>query len=93
MFVKIFFQVSANEGMGESSKLVEFSSQKLFKFLLAVIIVCEKQNILMSTKTMSTYSQANTLIGQSECTYYFSYFINSCVINISMMTFQLIVNP
>ena len=54
---------------------------------------CAQKAKHLDVKTMSTCSHANMPIGQSERAYYFSYFINSCVINISMITFQFIVNP
>ena len=52
MFVKIF-QVSADEGMGKYSKLVELSTKKLFQL----------------HTTMLRYSLANTPLGQLERSY------------------------
>ena len=62
------FQVSANEGMGKRSKLVEFSAQKLFQ-IRACVISARKPNHLDVT-TMFTYSYTSTFLGQSERAYY-----------------------
>ena len=62
------FQVSADEGIGKQSKLVEFC-------ICASVIGARKTKHLDVT-TMFTYSHANNPLGQSECAYYRSYFIN-----------------
>ena len=56
MFVNIF-QVSADKGVGKQSKLVEFSTKKLFQLHFDVT-------------TMLTYSLANKPLGQLERAYY-----------------------
>ena len=67
MFVKIF-QVSANEGMGKCSKLVEFFTQKLFQFMLAWL-TREKQNILTSQPCLHTLMQTLLSANQSARTF------------------------
>ena len=44
MFVKIF-QVSADEGMGKRSKLVEFSTQKRFQIRACLISGKSKESV------------------------------------------------
>ena len=72
LFIKIF-QVSADEGMGKWSNLVEFWSQKLFKIRAHVISARKAKHL--DVTTMFTYSHANTPLGQWERAYYISYFI------------------
>ena len=57
-------KVSADEGMGKQSKLVEFSAQKPFQ-IRACVISARKANHFDVT-SMFTYSHANTPLGQSE---------------------------
>ena len=71
LFVTIF-QVSADEGIGKYSKLVEIWTRKLFQ-IYACVISLRKAKHLDAT-TVFTYSHANTPLGQSECTYCLSYF-------------------
>ena len=71
MFVKIF-QVSADEEMGKYSKLFEFSTQNLFQVRAFVISTRTAKHL--DVTSMFTYSHANTPFGQSERTYYLSYF-------------------
>ena len=59
--------------MGKYSKLVEFWTRKLFQ-ICACMISAPKAKHLDAT-TMFTYSHANIPLGQSERTYYLSYFI------------------
>ena len=70
LFVEMF-QVSADEGMGKWSKLVEFWTKKLFQ-ICACLISARKAKHLDVT-TMFTYSHANTPLGQSEGAYYLSF--------------------
>ena len=83
MFVKIF-QVSANEGMGKCSKLVEFFTQKLFQIHACVVNARKAKHL--DVTAMFTYSHANTPFGQSERAYIFSYFIkinsNCCILEV-----------
>ena len=72
-FFVTIFQVSADEGMGKWSKLVEFWTRKLFQ-IRACVISARKAKQLDAT-TMFTYSHANTPLGQTERAYYLSYFI------------------
>ena len=60
--------------MGKQSKHVELSAQKLFQ-IRACVISARKAN-LFDVTTMFTYYHANTPLGQSERSYYLSYFIN-----------------
>ena len=69
----MIFHVSADEGMGKYSKLVEFWTSKLFQ-ICACVISARKAKELDAT-TMFTYSHANTPLVQSERAYYLSYFI------------------
>ena len=73
----MIFQVSADEGMGKETKLVEFWTRKLFQ-IRACVISARKAKHLDST-TMFTYSHANTPLSQWECVYDLSYFINTIV--------------
>ena len=68
------FQVSADEGIGKQSKLVEFCTKKLYQ-ICASVTGAQKAKHLDVT-TMFTYSHANNPLDQSECAYYLSYFIN-----------------
>ena len=74
MFFVTIFQVSADEGMGKESKLVEFWTSKLFQIRACMISAWKAKHV--DTTTMFTYSHANTSLSQSECTYYLSYLIN-----------------
>ena len=68
------FQVSADEGIGKQSKLVEFCTQKLYQICASVIGARKTKHL--DVTTMFAYSHANNPLGQSECAYYRSYFIN-----------------
>ena len=57
--------------------LSSFELENFFKFG-ACVISARKAKQLNAT-TMFTYSHANTPLGQSECTYYLSYFIKNFV--------------
>ena len=73
MFLKIF-QVSADEEMGQQSKLEdELFSSNLFQIRARMISARKAKQI--DVTTMFTYSHANTPLGQSEHAYYLSYFI------------------
>ena len=48
MFVKIF-QVSADEGMGKRSKLVEFSTQKRFQIRACLISGKSQESVSLSS--------------------------------------------
>jgi len=61
MFVKIF-KVSADEGIVKESKLVEFSTKKLFHICACVISARKAKHL--GVTTMFTYSHANTPLGQ-----------------------------
>ena len=63
--------------MGKESKLVEFSTPKLFE-IRACMITAQKAKPLDAT-TMFTYSHAIIALAQSERAYYLSYFINDYV--------------
>ena len=67
------FQVSADEGVGKLSKLVEFWTQKRFQIRACVISARKAKHI--DVTTVFTYSHANTPLGQPERAYYLSYFI------------------
>ena len=61
--------------MGKWSKLLEFSSQILFQIRACVVSARKAKHL--DVTTMFTYSHGNTPLGQSERSYYFSYFINA----------------
>ena len=68
------FQVSADEGIGKQSKLVEFCTKKLYQICASVTSAQKAKHL--DVTTMFTYSHANNPLDQSECAYYLSYFIN-----------------
>ena len=68
-------QVLADEWMGKKSKLVKFSTQKLFQ-IRACVMGARKVKHLDVT-TMFTYSAANTPLSQSARVYYLTYLIKT----------------
>ena len=55
--------------------LLRFSTQNLFQIRACVISGPKAKHF--DVTNMFTYSHANTPLGQSECAYYLSYFINT----------------
>ena len=67
---------------------MEFSTQKRFQILACVISAGTAKHL--DATTMFTYSHANTPIGQSECVYYLSYFLNvviTCAVVFGLLFF------